>query len=97
MATRPTDMVNPMQDAAVTCGPIPGSHKRYLSGERFPELRIPLREIRQSDSRKRDGSLEVNPAIPVYDCSGPYTDPDAAIDIHAGLPALRWQWSPTDT
>uniref|UniRef100_UPI0026162886 phosphomethylpyrimidine synthase ThiC n=1 Tax=Acidithiobacillus sp. TaxID=1872118 RepID=UPI0026162886 len=61
-----------------------------------PELRIPLREIQQSDSRKRDGSLEVNPAIPVYDCSGPYTDPDAVIDIHAGLPALRWQWSPTD-
>ncbi|MHB1882660.1 MAG: phosphomethylpyrimidine synthase ThiC, partial [Acidithiobacillus sp.] len=77
--------------------PIPGSHKRYLSGERFPELRIPLREIRQSDSRKRDGGLDVNPAIPVYDCSGPYTDPDAVIDIHAGLPALRWQWSPTDT
>ncbi len=96
MATRPTDMVNTMQDAAVTCGPIPGSHKRYLSGARFPELRIPLREIRQSDSRQRDGSLEVNPAIPVYDCSGPYTDPDASIDIHAGLPPLRWQWSPVE-
>ncbi len=96
MATRPTDMVNTMQDAAVTCGPIPGSHKRYLSGERFPELRIPLREIRQSDSRQRDGSLEVNPAIPVYDCSGPYTDPGASIDIHAGLPPLRWQWSPVE-
>jgi phosphomethylpyrimidine synthase len=97
MATRPTDVVNTMQDAVVTCGPIPGSHKRYLVGEMFPELRVPLREIQQSDSRKRDGSLEINPSIPVYDCSGPYTDPDAIIDIHAGLPALRWQWSPTDT
>ena len=35
MATRPTDMVNTMQDAAVTCGPIPGSHKRYLGGVRL--------------------------------------------------------------
>jgi phosphomethylpyrimidine synthase len=28
----------------------------------------------------------------VYDTSGPYTDPDAKIDIRAGLPALRQRW-----
>ncbi len=28
----------------------------------------------------------------VYDTSGPYTDPDATIDIQAGLPALRRDW-----
>ena len=28
----------------------------------------------------------------VYDCSGPYTDPEARIDIMAGLPELRAPW-----
>ena len=30
--------------------------------------------------------------VRVYDTSGPYTDPDAAIDIQAGLPELRADW-----
>ena len=30
---------------------------------------------------------EKNPPIFVYDCSGPYTDPEAKIDIRHGLPA----------
>ena len=35
---------------------------------------------------------ERNPPIFVYDCSGPYTDPRAKIDIRSGLPALRQVW-----
>jgi phosphomethylpyrimidine synthase len=35
---------------------------------------------------------EKNPPIFVYDCSGPYTDPAARIDIRSGLPALRQRW-----
>ena len=35
---------------------------------------------------------EKNPPIYVYDCSGPYTDPAARIDIRSGLPALRDPW-----
>ena len=30
--------------------------------------------------------------MPVYDCSGPYTDPDVEIDLARGLPALRGPW-----
>jgi phosphomethylpyrimidine synthase len=97
MATRPTDITHNMQEATVTTGSIPGSRKAYLSGEMYPELRIPLREIQQTDSRNRDGSVEHNPNIPVYDCSGPFTDPDTQIDIHAGLPATRWQWTAMET
>ncbi len=33
-----------------------------------------------------------NPPIPVYDTSGPYSDPDVHIDLKAGLPALRAKW-----
>ena len=32
------------------------------------------------------------PPLRVYDCSGPYTDPNASIDINAGLPQLRRDW-----
>src|SRR3546814_7244282 len=32
------------------------------------------------------------PPLRVYDCSGPYTDPEARIDIMAGLPELRRDW-----
>ncbi|HSJ81231.1 MAG TPA: phosphomethylpyrimidine synthase ThiC, partial [Thiobacillus sp.] len=35
---------------------------------------------------------EKNPPIFVYDCSGPYSDPAAKIDIRTGLPALRTRW-----
>jgi len=33
--------------------------------------------------------VEQNPPLLVYDCSGPYTDPDADLDVARGLPALR--------
>ncbi|EQD64723.1 thiamine biosynthesis protein ThiC, partial [mine drainage metagenome] len=32
------------------------------------------------------------PPVTVYDSSGPYTDPDARIDIERGLPPLRNAW-----
>jgi phosphomethylpyrimidine synthase len=70
--------------------PFPGSRKVYLQGSR-PDLRVGMREIIQSDTQINDG-VEINPPIPVYDTSGPYTDPDAHIDLLAGLPALREPW-----
>ena len=32
------------------------------------------------------------PPVTVYDSSGPYTDPDVAIDIASGLAPLREGW-----
>ena len=54
-------------------------------------LRVPMREIAQSDTPASFGA-EKNPPIVVYDTSGPYTDPAANIDIRAGLPPLRARW-----
>ena len=34
----------------------------------------------------------MNPPFRVYDTSGPYTDPEVAIDLEAGLPELRRPW-----
>jgi phosphomethylpyrimidine synthase len=69
-----------VDEAAVN--PLPNSRKTYVAGSR-PDIRVPMREIAQTGD---------NPPICVYDCSGPYTDPAAKIDIRKGLPALRARW-----
>jgi phosphomethylpyrimidine synthase len=76
-------------DAAVIA-PLPRSRKVYATGSR-PDLRVPMREIAQSDTPSGFGG-EANPPVWVYDTSGPYTDPQAHIDIRVGLPALRAAW-----
>ena len=70
--------------------PLPNSRKVYVTGSR-PDIRVPMREISQSDTDTAFGG-EKNPPIYVYDCSGPYSDPLAKIDIRQGLPALRARW-----
>jgi phosphomethylpyrimidine synthase len=70
--------------------PLPNSRKVYVVGSR-PDIRVPMREIRQADTPTQFGG-EKNPPIYVYDCSGPYTDPTVKIDIRAGLPPLRAKW-----
>ncbi|WP_420223990.1 phosphomethylpyrimidine synthase ThiC [Pigmentiphaga litoralis] len=70
--------------------PLPRSRKIYEQGSR-PDLRVPFREITQSLTDTSFGG-ETNPPLTVYDCSGPYTDPDARIDIRSGLPAMRAAW-----
>ncbi|MDR1853417.1 MAG: phosphomethylpyrimidine synthase ThiC, partial [Azoarcus sp.] len=75
---------------AAAVAPLPCSRKIYVQGSR-PDLRVPMREVTQSDTPACFGD-ERNPPIYIYDCSGPYTDPQAKIDIRAGLPALRAAW-----
>lgn len=70
--------------------PYPGSRKIYVEGS-TPDIRVAMREILQSDTAASFGA-EVNPPIPVYDTSGPYTDPDISIDLMKGLPDLRSHW-----
>ncbi|GAB3411094.1 hypothetical protein GCM10027318_25040 [Massilia agilis] len=74
--------------AAVT--PLPNSRKVYIEGSR-PDLRVPMRQIRQADTAAAFGG-EPNPPIYVYDTSGPYTDPAASIDIRRGLGCPRTPW-----
>src|SRR5688572_4030309 len=69
---------------------LPRSRKVYVEGSR-PDVRVPMREISQTDTPAAFGA-EANPPVFVYDTSGPYTDPQARIDIRAGLPALRAAW-----
>jgi len=73
-----------VDDAAVK--PLPNSRKVYVG-----KLRVPMREVSQSDTPSMFGG-EKNPPVYVYDCSGPYTDPEVKIDIRSGLAPLRLQW-----
>jgi len=75
---------------AAAVAPLPNSRKTYVTGSR-PDLRVPMREIRQSDTPATFGP-EPNPPVWVYDTSGPYTDPDARIDIRSGLSCPRADW-----
>jgi len=77
-----------VDEAAVQ--PLPRSRKVHVEGSR-PDIRVPMREISQSDTPASFGA-EKNPPIFVYDTSGPYTDPQARIDIRNGLPPLRARW-----
>ena len=81
-----------------TCGhashtaiePLPNSRKIYVQGSR-PDLSVPMREVSQSDTPAAFGGGK-NPPITIYDCSGPYTDPDVKTDIRQGLPTPRQAW-----
>ncbi|MDO9467394.1 MAG: phosphomethylpyrimidine synthase ThiC, partial [Thiobacillus sp.] len=75
---------------ALAVQPLPNSRKVYVEGSQ-PDIRVPMREISQDDTPTSMGG-EKNPPIFVYDCSGPYSDPAAKIDIRTGLPALRTRW-----
>ena len=70
--------------------PIPGSRKIHVAGSRA-DLRVPMREVAQSDTPLAFGA-EKNPALALYDTSGPYTDPEARVDLTAGLEPLRARW-----
>ena len=77
-----------VDDASIQ--PLPRSRKIYVTGSRA-DIRVGMREISQTATPTAHGE-ETNPAICVYDCSGPYTDPEARIDIRKGLAPLRAAW-----
>jgi phosphomethylpyrimidine synthase len=83
-------MNKPLSDAdlltpKVTTGPLSGSRKVYARPDAAPDLRVPVREIALTE-----GAGE--PPLPVYDPSGPYTDPDVAIEVEKGLARTRIEW-----
>ena len=69
----------------ITTGELPASRKIYKAGEIHANIRVPMREI---STHPTAGEAP----LPVYDSSGPYTDPNVLTDIKQGLPALRTDW-----
>ena len=58
--------------------------KTYLSGSN-PSIRVPVRDLALTNGER----------MRLYDTSGPYTDPDYAVDLKQGLPPLRRHWCRT--
>ena len=77
----------------ITRNAFPNSTKIYVSGALYPEIKVAMREISLSDTtdsltKKRTP----NQPVTVYDTSGPYTDPNKIIDVHAGIDRIKESW-----
>ena len=68
------------------------SRRVYVQGTRHPDVRVPMREIALSPTKRLDGTVEVNEPVRVYDCSGPWGDPAYCGKVEEGLPRLRDGW-----
>lgn len=66
----------------ITRTPLSNSQKIYTTGKIHPDIKVPQRKV----------SLTNGSFIALYDTSGPYTDPNIAIDLERGLDPLRLQW-----
>ncbi|WP_079832280.1 phosphomethylpyrimidine synthase ThiC, partial [Salmonella enterica] len=73
----------------------PNSKRIYVTGSQH-DIRVPMREIQLSPTliggSKDNQQFEENEAVPVYDTSGPYGDPEVAINVQQGLAKLRQPW-----
>jgi len=85
-----TDLFRRATELSAECRePLPGSRKGHVETPRG--ARVPMREIALQPTRCATG-LEQNAPFNVYDTSGPYTDPEARIDLTRGLKPLRGAW-----
>ncbi len=86
---KPSVSANPKNsgtpEISITTGALPGSKKAFLSGVRHPEIRVPVREVALDPSARE-------PAVLLYDPSGPYTDAAQTINIERGIARPREGW-----
>jgi len=81
---KPVDQ-SEFQTPEVTTGPLPASTKTYTHPKADPSLRVPHRSIALHPTANE-------PPVPVYDTSGPYSDPNVTIDVEKGLERHRTAW-----
>ena len=58
------------------------TRKIYAQSPTDPSVRVPMREVELTNGERHT----------LYDTSGPYSDPDIALDVRAGLAPLRSPW-----
>jgi phosphomethylpyrimidine synthase len=71
---------------------LPASSRIYVQGELYPDVRVPMREIKLSPTKAFNGRIEENAPVRVYDTSGPWGDPAYEGTVEEGLPGLRKAW-----
>src|SRR5262245_4349212 len=70
----------------------PNSKRVYVHAQIHRDIRVPMREIQLAPPRLLNGGTEPNEPVRVYDCSGPWGDPEFKGRVEDGLPALRTKW-----
>ncbi|WP_300499485.1 phosphomethylpyrimidine synthase ThiC, partial [Marinobacter sp.] len=90
MTTIPSYLSDSAKVDSAAIKPLPQSRKIYVQGSR-PDIRVPMREITVGDTPTDMGG-EKNAPVAVYDTSGPYSDPEATIDLRKGLKPIRSAW-----
>ncbi len=73
----------------------PGSEKVYMRGNIHP-VRVAMRKVNLTPTVKIVGDEKItreNDPVYIYDTSGVYTDPAVRIDINAGIPRIREEWT----
>lgn len=78
---------------SITRTPFPASKKIFVKGK-LHDISVAMREIETEDvfEIKNGTTKKEKVKIVVYDSSGPFTDQDAAVDVHKGLHPLRRNW-----
>lgn len=66
--------------------------ERIYVGNDNGSIKVPMREIKLSPTKKTDGTIEENEPVRVYDTSGPWGDKNFQGDYAEGLPKLRMTW-----
>ena len=77
---------NSNERPTISTGPLPAASKIYKESTRFPGLKVAMREIAVHPTAGE-------PPVRVYDASGPYTDPNEAVDIEKGLKKVKDGWA----
>jgi phosphomethylpyrimidine synthase len=72
--------------------PLSNSAKVYVPGKLHRDVRVPFREITLTPTKSFNGRSEPNEPLRVYDCSGPWSDPEFHGEVQQGLPPLRKSW-----
>jgi phosphomethylpyrimidine synthase len=71
---------------------LPNCRRVYVSGQQCAGVCVPMREIGLTPTKSFNGQSEPNPPVRVYDCSGPWGDPEFNGTVEEGLPASRRDW-----
>jgi len=71
---------------------LPASSRVYVKGQLHPDVQVPMREIKLSPTKDFNGRVVENDPVRVYDCSGPWGDPNYTGTVETGLPAHRKDW-----
>ena len=73
----------------------PSSEKVYILGNIHKDIKVAMRRVKLTPTVSivnGEKKIKENSPVYVYDTSGPFSDPNAEIDLKKGLPRLREEW-----